>query len=245
MSVALITGGAKRVGRALALALAEDGYDIALHYHTSQSEAAETAQQIEALGRKCQLFQTDLAQSHAVEGMLDAAIAAFGSIDVLVNNASLFQRDTLATLSPETWNLHQSVNLLAPLLLLRRFAAQPPQEIPRLAINLLDYEFAGLPNVDFLSYKMTRAGLWQATRMLALSLAPHVRVNGIAPGAVLPATAQGDDYFTTLRAMSPLGYGVNVDELCTALHYVCHCPSVTGQILVLDGGGSLQAVPTL
>jgi NAD(P)-dependent dehydrogenase (short-subunit alcohol dehydrogenase family) len=245
---ALVTGAAKRLGRTIALTLAEAGYDIALHYHQAQHEAMETASAIEALGRNCLPLCADLRRTEDVTALYTHAVQAFPTLDVLVNNASLFENDTLATLTPERFHAHQQANLLAPLLLTQAFAAQSPPTEPRLIINLLDTDVVHRNRAEenvFFSYHLAKAGLDQATHLLARTLAPHVRVNAIAPGPTLPAPTQSAAHFAAQQQNCPLGYGASLEEIAASVRYLLTCPSVTGMVLTVDGGRHLgQAVPS-
>lgn len=232
---ALVTGAAKRLGRALALALAQDGFDIALHCHRSRAEAEETACEIEALGRRAALVTADLARETEAAEVVDRARAALGPIGLLVNNASVFALDHLATADRASWDRHMEVNLRAPIVLSRAFVAQLPADAEGLIVNLLDQRVGNLtPN--FLSYSVSKVGLWAATQVLARELAPRVRVNAIGPGPTLPAPGMSEARFAELCRGTPLQRGPRPEEIAAALRLILACPSMTGQLVTIDGG---------
>ena len=239
---ALVTGGAKRIGRALALALAQDGFAIALHYHRSEAEALETVRLIEQAGGRCLPLKANLAETDGPRTLMAAALQAFGTLNVLVNNASLFEKDTLQTMTPETFQASQQVNLYAPLALIQAFAAQgsPEHPVRGHVINLLDHELqTPAPDNLFFSYKLAKAALWKATPMLARALAPAIRVNAIAPGMTLPAPTQSQAHFQRHRQGALLGQGPDVEDLVRAMRYLQNAPKVTGEILTVNGGAHL------
>ena len=240
--VALVTGGAKRLGRAIALALAEAGFDIAIHYAGSQAEAAETAAAIVALGRRAVTLQADLAREAEVDALLPAASAALGPVGVLVNNASTFERDEWHDATRESWDAHLEPNLRAPFVLTQAFARALPQEAEGLVLNMLDQRVWSL-TPHFVSYSVSKAALWALTQSMALALAPRIRVNGIGPGPALPSPRQSQAQFDRQAASVPLRHGTGPEEVGRAVLAILAMPAMTGQMIALDGGQHLQWSP--
>ena len=239
---AMVTGGAKRLGRAIALALAEAGFDVAIHYAGSQAEAAETADAIRARGRRAVLLQADLAQEAAVTPLLPAAGAALGPIGVLVNNASTFERDEWDDATRESWDAHLEPNLRAPFVLTQAFARALPPDAEGVVINLLDQRVWSL-TPHFVSYTVSKAGLWALTQSMALALAPRIRVNGIGPGPALPSPRQSQAQFDRQAASVPLRHGTGPAEIGRAVLAILAMPAMTGQMIALDGGQHLHWSP--
>lgn len=233
---ALITGGAKRIGQAIALALAKEGWDIALHFHKSEKQAKETAARIEQLGRHCVLIQADLNKNEETATIIDKARQELGTLSLLVNNASTFYMDKIDNMNPTSWEEHIQSNLRAPLFLSQGFAAQAESDSN--IINMLDQRVLK-PTPYFFSYSIAKAGLWAATRMMALGLAPKIRVNAIGPGPTLPSPKQTEDQFLAHCQAMPLGRGSNPEEIARTVLFILQMPSMTGQIIALDGGEHL------
>jgi NAD(P)-dependent dehydrogenase (short-subunit alcohol dehydrogenase family) len=236
--VALVTGAGRRIGRAIALALAQDGWDLALHYHRSAGEAETLAQEISATGRRAETVSCNLADAGQVTRLIADAESKLGTLTCLVNNASLFEYDDIATFEPARWQRLMDVNLLAPLLLAREFAAHLPADATGCIVNLLDQKVFNL-NPDFLSYTIAKVALEGATRVLALALAPKVRVCGIAPGITLISGDQSADGFARAHTMAPLGHSSGVEDIASAVRFVVKAPAMTGTTLVVDGGQHL------
>ena len=235
---ALVTGAGKRVGRALALALADDGYDIAVHYRSAAEEAESLAAELERRGRRSVLVPADLARESDVEGLIERASAAIGPIGVLVNNASTFEMDLIEDATRKSWDLHMEPNLRAPFLLTQQFAATLPQQACGAVINLLDQRVWNLTPY-FVSYTVSKSALWTLTRTLAMALAPRIRVNAIGPGPTLPSTRQSEAQFAGQVASVPLKCGPSLAELGETLRFILSARSVTGQMIALDGGQHL------
>jgi NAD(P)-dependent dehydrogenase (short-subunit alcohol dehydrogenase family) len=236
--VALVTGAGRRIGRAIALALAQDGWDLALHYHRSASEADTLAREVFALGRRAETVRCDLADAGQVTRLVADASTRLGTLTCLVNNASLFEYDDIATLDPARWQRHMDVNLRAPLLLAKEFAANLPADATGCIVNLLDQKVFNL-NPDFLSYTIAKVALEGATRVLAQALAPKIRVCGIAPGITLISGEQSADGFARAHTMAPLGHSSSVEDIANAVCFVTRAPAMTGTTLVVDGGQHL------
>jgi NAD(P)-dependent dehydrogenase (short-subunit alcohol dehydrogenase family) len=244
---ALVTGAGKRLGRAMALYLAGRGHDVALHYATSQSEAEAVAQEIRALGRRATCLQADLLVEAQTQALIPAAVAALGPLHVLVNNASIFEYDSLATATRDSWDRHLESNLRAPYVLTQAFAHQCPPAIlddhgeplaRGLIVNMIDQRILKL-TPEFSSYTIAKMGLWALTRTAAQGLAPHVRVNAIGPGPTLQGTRQSPQHFARQRAATVLGRGANPADITAALGFFLDSPAVTGQFLAIDGGQHL------
>lgn len=236
--VALVTGGARRIGRTIALALAGDGWDIAVHYGRSAAEAAETVRAIEALGRRAGAFDCDLADTAAVRRLPVRCAAALGPLACVVNNASLFEFDAAPEFDPALLARVMAVNVAAPLLLAQVLAAQIPQGGQGVVINLLDQKLFN-PNPDFLSYTLSKSALAEATRLLARALAPRLRVVGIAPGITLRSGEQSEAGFAAAHAKTPLGRGSTPEDVAEAVVYAACARAVTGTTLLVDGGQHL------
>ena len=235
----LITGAGQRICRAIALGLGADGWAVAVHHRRSAVGAAEVAAAIEAGGGRAATLAADLGDQGAVDALVPAAAEALGApLTALVNNASAFDNDTIDTLSRASWDQHLETNLWAPLALARAFAAQLPEGAEGAVVNLLDQRVWNLTPY-FLSYTVSKSALWTLTRTLALALAPRVRVNAVGPGPTLPSKRQTKAQFERQWERMPLGRGTTPEEICDAVRYLLAAPSVTGQMIALDGGQHL------
>ena len=237
--VALVTGGAKRLGRAIALALAEAGFSVAVHCRSSRAQAEAVAEEVRARGRDAAVFAADLADEGAVAALLPAVRAALGPIGVLVNNASTFERDEWHDATRTGWDRHMEPNLRAPFVLIQAFARALPAQAEGVVLNLLDQRVWS-PTPHFVSYTLSKAGLWTLTRTMALALAPRIRVCAIGPGPALPSARQTPEQFARQAASVPLGRGTSPEEVASAALAILSLPSFTGQMLALDGGQHLQ-----
>jgi NAD(P)-dependent dehydrogenase (short-subunit alcohol dehydrogenase family) len=240
---ALVTGGAVRLGRAIALALAREGFAVAIHCNASRDKAEATAAEIRALGARAVVLQADLSQEAAMHGLVQQAAAALGPVGVLVNNASTFERDEWHNATRESWDLHLEPNLRAPFVLAQEFARALPEGHEGVVLNMIDMRVWSL-TPHFVSYTVSKAGLWALTQSLALALAPRVRVVGIGPGPALPNARQTQEQFDRQAASTPLRRGTTPEEVAQAALALLALPSVTGQMLALDGGQHLQWAPT-
>jgi NAD(P)-dependent dehydrogenase (short-subunit alcohol dehydrogenase family) len=236
---ALVTGAAQRLGGAMALALAEAGFDIAIHCNTSRDAAEAMLADIRALGRHGVVLQADLADERQVAALVPQAEAALGPLGVLVNNASAFERDEWHDATRETWDAHIEPNLRAPFVLIQHFARCLPPAAEGVAVNMLDQRVWSL-TPHFTSYTVAKAGLWALTQSLALALAPRIRVNGIGPGPALPSPRQTQAQFARQSASVPLRHGTTPPEVARALLAILALPAMTGQMIALDGGQHLQ-----
>ncbi|QAU32685.1 SDR family oxidoreductase [Janthinobacterium sp. 17J80-10] len=236
--VALVTGGAKRIGRTIALALARQGWDIAVHYGQSGNDAAEVVRAIESIGQRAVALQCDLADEAAVRELLPRAAAVLGTVTCVVNNASRFDYDDAAGFTYARLDAHMHANLAAPVLLARALYDATPAGAQAVAINLLDQKLYNL-NPDFLSYTLSKAGLQTATTVLAQALAPKVRVVGVAPGISLVSGEQTEEGFAKAHQATPLGKSSTPDDIAAAVCFVAGAPAMTGTTLLVDGGQHL------
>jgi NAD(P)-dependent dehydrogenase (short-subunit alcohol dehydrogenase family) len=229
---ALVTGGAVRLGRAIALGMAERGADISLHYHASEAAAERTAEEIRALGRKCLLIRADLAEPDSPGKILEAANAVYGKTTILINSAAIFERGTLAATTPDLWEKTVAINLRAPFFLCQKFSSQTDRGD---VIFIADAR-AERPGSDFLAYTLAKSALLALTRSLAKSLAPGVRVNAVAPGAVLPPPGEGEEHLKRLIPRIPLDRPGTPEDVVRGVIYLLESPFVTGEVLRIDGG---------
>ncbi len=245
---ALVTGAGQRLGRAMALWLGARGFDVAVHYAASAEAAAEVAGAVAAAGRRAVALRADLLVEAETDGLVARAAEALGGpLTLLVNNASIFEYDTIHTATRESWDRAIESNLRAPVLLTQRFAAQAPRARPdaageplaqALVVNMIDQRVLKL-TPEFLSYTIAKMGLWAFTRTAAQGLAPHVRVNAIGPGPTLQGARQSPEHFARQRAATILGRGAGPADITAALGYFLDAPAVTGQLLCIDGGQHL------
>ncbi|MHA1599269.1 MAG: SDR family oxidoreductase [Alphaproteobacteria bacterium] len=235
---ALVTGAGRRIGHAIALDLARHGWAVAVHYHTAAEDAAIVVGEIEAMGGRAIALSADLANEAEVDSLLPRAAETLGPIGCLVNNASVFEPDTVETGTRASWDRHLEPNLRAPFVLSQAFARALPEDTGGGIVNMLDERVWNLTPF-FLSYTLSKSGLWTLTRTLALALAPRIRVNGIGPGPAMPSSRQTDAEFARQCSMMPLGRGTSPDEICAAVRFLLAAPSVTGQMIALDGGQHL------
>ncbi|PCD76058.1 SDR family oxidoreductase [Pseudothioclava arenosa] len=247
MKAALITGGAKRLGRAMALYLAGRGTDVAIHYNGSEDEAEATAAEARALGVTAVTLQADILDEAQVAPLVGRAAEALGQpLDLLINNASIFEYDTIRSATREGWDRHFESNLRAPFVLSQAFAAQAPKadrsgREPRaraLIVNMLDQRMLK-PTPEFMTYTLAKMGLWALTRTGAQALAPDIRVNAIGPGPTLQGARQSESHFTRQRAATILERGADPEDICAALGYLIEAKAVTGQMICVDGGQHL------
>ena len=245
---ALVTGAGKRLGRAMALYLGSRGFDVAVHYATSAEGASEVVDLIRAMGSRAEALQADLTDPAQMQALVGRAVAALGGpLTLLVNNASIFDYDTLVTATAESWHRHMASNLQAPFMLMQAFAAQAPRAAQdtdgepmaqALVVNMVDQRVLK-PTPEFMTYSLAKAGLWTLTRTAAQALAPHVRVNAIGPGPTMRGARQTEAHFARQRAATLLQRGANADDITAALGYLVDAPAVTGQLLAVDGGQHL------
>jgi NAD(P)-dependent dehydrogenase (short-subunit alcohol dehydrogenase family) len=235
---ALITGGARRIGRALVAAAADAGYDIAIHVRHVDDAAEAAAAEVRARGRRAAILTCDLRQEGATVALVGEAETELGPVTLLVNCASVFEEDAFADMNRASWDAHLETNLRAPLVLAQVFARRLPPGRDGLIVNLLDQRVLN-PSPEFFSYSLSKAALWDATRMLAQALAPRIRVNGIGPGPTLPSIHQDQAAFEAEARATLLQRAVTPGEIADALRYLIDAPSVTGQMIAVDAGQHL------
>jgi len=236
--VALVTGAARRIGAAIARDLARHGWAVAIHYRASKDEAEALAREIEAAGGRAATIAGDLAREAEVETLIPRTVEALGPLTCLINNASVFEMDKIDSVTRESWDRHIETNLRAPFVLSQAFARQLPEGMNGNIVNLLDQRVWKLTPY-FLSYTVAKSALWTLTRTLALALAPRIRVNGIGPGPALPSERQSLEQFRHQQAAVPLQHGPELAEIAAAVRFILASPSMTGQMIALDGGEHL------
>lgn len=244
---ALVTGAGSRLGRAMALKLGEMGYDVAVHYAQSAAGAEQTVAELEAMGRKAVAVQADLLDLDQTEALVGRAAGAVGELSVLINNASIFEYDSIETATRDTWDRHLGSNLRAPFILTQAFSEQVPDTIDdaqgepvsqAAVINMIDQRVRKL-TPEFMTYTIAKYGLWGFTQTAARALAPFVRVNAIGPGPTLQGGRQSLDHFNEQRISTVLRRGSNTDDITSAVQYIVSSPALTGQLLCIDGGQHL------
>ena len=239
----LVTGGAQRIGRAIALALAADGWAVAVHHHRSRDAADAVVAEIAARGGRALALVADLAREDDTAALVPQAIAALGPLGCLVNNASVFERDEALEVTRASWDRHVEVNLRAPFVLMQEFARRLPPQSRGAIVNILDERVWNL-TPHFISYTLSKAGLWTLTQTMALALAPRIRVNGIGPGPTLPSPRQTEEQFRRQCGLMPLQRGTTPAEIAAAVGFILASPAMTGQMIALDGGQHLGWAPS-
>ncbi len=237
-TVALVTGGARRIGRVIAEDLAADGWAVAVHYNNSADQASEVAENIIKKGGRAAAFQADLADEGQVTGLMPAVAEQLGTVTCLINNASIFEEDTVASVTRDSWDAHMEVNLRAPFFLMQAMASHIGGDQKGNVINLIDQRVHNLTPY-FTSYTLSKAGLWTLTQISAQSLAPNIRVNAIGPGPTLPSARQSEEQFDRQWRATPLKVSVDPKEISNAVRFILATPSMTGQMLTLDAGQHL------
>lgn len=235
---ALVTGAGRRLGRVLALEAARAGFDVAVHYRTARDEALAVADEIAALGRKAVVLDAELTNDTQTAELITRATQALGPVTLLVNSASTFEDDRLATATRDSWDAHLDANLRAPIVLAQAFDRALPSEGKGLIVNIVDQRVLR-PNPQFFSYSLSKAGLWWVTQTMAQALAPRIRVNAIGPGPVLASVHQAPGEFEREAAGTPLEQAVSPDDIAAALRYLIDAGSVTGQMIAVDAGQHL------
>jgi NAD(P)-dependent dehydrogenase (short-subunit alcohol dehydrogenase family) len=237
-TTALVTGGARRIGRAIVEDLSTAGFAVAIHYHGSDTEARELAGALNEEGGKVTIVRADLTDMAAVAGMLDEVSATLGPVRLLVNNASIFADDEATDFTWENWERHFAIHLKAPVELSRRFAEALPEGADGLVVNMIDQRVWKL-SPRFFTYTLSKSAIWTATRTMAQALAPRVRVNAIGPGPTLQGERQTKADFDAQVEALLLGRGPALSEFGATIRYLWDTPSVTGQMIALDGGQHL------
>jgi len=235
----LITGAATRVGKAIALHFAERGWNIALHYFRSSSKAKELKKNIEKNWVKVVLIKADLKNPNQTEKIIPLARKKLGSIDCLINNAALFEKDDILNFTTKSWNNHLNINLLAPTILIKQFAKQASKKTVSNIINIIDQRIFNLTPF-FMSYTVSKSGLQTLTKTMAMRLGPNIKVNAIAPGPTIKSKRQSDRHFRNQVRSTLLKKSVRSEDICDTVEFLINNNSVTGQIIAVDSGQNLS-----
>jgi NAD(P)-dependent dehydrogenase (short-subunit alcohol dehydrogenase family) len=242
MPAALVTGASDRIGAAIAMRLAQEGYKTVIHYRSDADGAKSVQAQIAAAGGAAAIVETDLADRRQRAALIERAASHFGPLSVLVNNASLFEPDNARDVDEALWDQHFAIHAEAPVFLARDFAAQLPAGMAGNIVNIVD-ERVLHPSPAYFSYTLSKSVLWTATRTLAQSLAPAIRVNAIGPGPVLPHARQSQAMFDSTVEALPLKRHAGPEAIAAGVIMLLDTPSMTGQMLALDGGQHLEYPP--
>ncbi|HYD31720.1 MAG TPA: SDR family oxidoreductase [Azospirillaceae bacterium] len=235
---ALVTGAARRIGRAIAIDLAAHGWMVGVHYHRSRAEAEEVVGAIRRNGGTAVSLQANLMIEESANDLIPTAVQALGPLTCLVNNASLFERDEALSATRDSWDRHIETNLRAPFVLMQDFARQLPDGEMGAVVNLLDQRVWNL-TPHFVSYTVSKAALWTLTRTMAMALAPRIRVNAIGPGPTLPSERQSEEQFAAQWQGVPLQRQTTPQEICDTVRFILGASAMTGQMIALDGGEHL------
>lgn len=233
---ALITGAAKRIGRATSLLLAGNGANVALHYNKSEKTAQDLAEEVRSLGVKACAVRADLADRSQAMELVKKTVSVAGELHILVNNASVFTKNRIDDFDGRDLDLHVQVNAFSPLLLSRSFAREAGDGV---IVNLLDSKIAGVDS-EHAAYHLSKRMLLEITRMLALELAPRIRVNAVAPGLVLPPPGEDESYLERNKNTVPLERYGSAEDVAAAVMYLASSEFVTGQVIYVDGGRHLN-----
>jgi len=234
----LVTGAAKRLGRAIALDLARHGWNLAIHYNTSEKEARATCEDARTTGAKVALLKADLMRENESTELVSRAVKELGALTALINSASLFENDEWVDATRASWDKHMEVNLRAPFVLSQAFAKQLPRDQKGSIVNLIDQRVLK-PTPQFMSYSLSKAGLHWLNTTLAQALAPRIRVNAVGPGPTMRNARQSEADFQRQREATMLKSGAEPQDVCDAVRYLLEAPSVTGQMIAVDGGQHL------
>jgi len=236
--VALVTGAATRIGRGIAMSLAQAGWAVAVHFRTSETSANSTVEEIISGGGIAKSFPADFKNELTVKDLISVVTESLGTVTCLINNASVFEKDSIRSSTRETWDAHMEVNLRAPFVLSQALVENLPQRQPANIINILDQRVLNL-TPHFTSYTISKSSLWTLTQTLASALSPHIRVNAIGPGPTLPSKRQNKEDFENQFSALPLERPVKISEICAAVRFIIDCPSLTGQLITIDAGQHL------
>ena len=234
----LITGAAKRLGRGIALDLARHGWNVAIYYNSSEKEARATEADAKSAGNKVALLKADLSHEAQTASLIARAAKELGPLTALINSASIFQNDEWYSADRASWDKHIETNLRAPFVLSQEFARQVPRDESGAIVNIIDQRVLK-PTPQFMSYSLSKAGLYWLNTTLAQALAPRVRVNAVGPGPTMKNERQSLADFDRQREATLLGHGAEPADICAAVRYLLEAPSVTGQMIAVDGGQHL------
>ena len=235
----LITGAATRIGKAIILHFAERGWNIALHYFRSSSEAIKLKKIIEQNSVKVVLIKANLKNPKQVEKILPLAKKKLGSIDCLINNAALFEKDDILNFTTKSWNYHMNINLLAPAILMKQFAKQASKKSVSNIVNIIDQRIFNLTPF-FMSYTISKSGLQTLTKTMAMRLSPNIKVNAIAPGPTIKSKRQTNKHFKNQVKSTLLKKSVQLEDICDSVEFLINNNSITGQIIAVDSGQNLS-----
>ena len=235
----LITGGSVRIGKEIALAISNSSNNIIIHYHQSFNQASALKKSVEKLGSQCAVIKCDLSKKRSTEGLIKRAGKFFGPINFLINNASVFENDNINNFTVDSWNKHMNVNLYAPLKFSRDLKKLLPTKSKGHIINILDQNVLK-PDISFLSYSLSKAALYSATKVLAKSFAPNIRVNAIGPGPTIKNVHQSSKNFEKSIKKTLLKIGSPPKEIARTVKFLLESNSITGQFIVVDGGEHLS-----
>ena len=235
----LITGGSVRIGKEIALAISNSSNNIIIHYHQSFNQASALKKSVEKLGSQCAVIKCDLSKKRSTEGLIKRAGKFFGPINFLINNASVFENDNINNFTVDSWNKHMNVNLYAPLKFSRDLKKLLPTKSKGHIINILDQNVLK-PDISFLSYSLSKAALYSATKVLAKSFAPNIRVNAIGPGPTIKNVHQSSKHFEKSIKKTLLKIGSPPKEIARTVKFLLESNSITGQFIVVDGGEHLS-----
>ena len=235
----LITGGSKRIGKEISLAVANNENNIIIHYHKSLKEASKLKESVEKLGSQCAVIKCDLSKKKSVEGLIKRANKFFGPVNHLINNASVFENDNINNFTIDSWNKHMNINLYAPLKLSQDVRKLLPAKSKGHIINILDQNVIK-PEISFLSYSLSKATLYSATKILAKSFAPNIRVNAIGPGPTIKNVNQSSRHFDKSVKKTLLKIGSPPEEIARTVKFLLESRSITGQFILVDGGEHLS-----
>jgi NAD(P)-dependent dehydrogenase (short-subunit alcohol dehydrogenase family) len=237
----LVTGAAQRMGRAIAIDLARTGWAVAVHYNKSENAAENVVEKICTAGGHAIAVSANLALEDEASTLVERSAEGIGPITCVINNASIFEQDIPSTVTKTTWDKHMQINLWAPFLLAQAFAEQLPLSNKGNIINIIDQRVWNL-TPDFISYTLSKSGLWTLTQTLAMAFAPNIRVNAIGPGPTLQNTYQSETDFSLECASTPLQQQVTTEEIARTIRFILDAPSLTGQMIAVDAGQHLGPV---
>ena len=235
----LITGASTRIGREIALHFSKKGWNIAIHYFNSKSEANVLKKIVEKNKVKAILIKADLKNKKQVDNIFPLAKKGFGTIDCLVNNAALFEKDDILNFTTKSWSDHLNINLLAPAILIKNFAKQAPKNTISNIINIIDQRVFKLTPI-FMSYTLSKSSLYTLTKTMAMRLSPNIKVNGIAPGPTIKSKRQSTKHFNKQAGSTLLKKPVGLNDICDTVEFLINNNSITGQVIAVDSGQNLM-----